>query len=133
MNSNDDKALEAYLSIAKSLKIVYSPNQIKGITFRIYIDEDGNENLIFVNRHGKTPLNDTLSNMYYEAFGIAGSKLYKARKLKWEERRKEITPDCTELTVVSFLAIRGWMTGRMKNRLSMKLMSNFIGWLDGDL
>ena len=86
--------------------------------------------MIFV-KHGKTPSNNTLYNMYNEIFGFG--LLYQNRKLKWEERKKDLSIDCTVLTVVSFLAIRALMTGAMSNSLSMKLMSTFLGWLDDDL
>lgn len=126
-----EKIKGAYLSIAKSLKLCYSEDRISGITSRTFIDSDGNENMIFVNKHGKTPSNDTLYNMYNEIFGYGS--LYENRKIKWDIRKQELTDDCTVLTVVSFLAIRALMTGAMRNRLSMKLMSTFLGWLDDDL
>ncbi|MCK9198491.1 MAG: hypothetical protein M0P49_02700 [Bacilli bacterium] len=125
-----EKTREAYLSIAKSLNLNYSDEQLSIVTSRVYVDKDGNENMIFV-KHGKTPSNDTLYNMYHEVFGFGS--LEKNRRRKWEERKKELSDDCTMLTVVSFLAVRLLMTGSMRNILSMKLMSTFLGWLDGDL
>ncbi len=127
----EQKIRDAYLSIAKSLKLQYSEDKINSISARIYIDSNGDENLIFVNRHGKTPSNSTLDDMYQEIFGYG--RLYENRKIKWEIRKSELSDDCTVLTVVSFFAIRALMTGSMRNRLSMKLMSMFIRWLDGDL
>ena len=124
------KTREAYLSIAKSLNLNYSEEQINVITSRIYVDKDGNENIIFV-KHGKTPSNDSLYNMYHEVFGFGS--LEKNRRRKWEDRKRELSDECTVLTVVSFLAVRLLMTGSMRNILSMKLMSTFLGWLDGDL
>jgi len=125
-----EKTREAYLSIAKSLNLNYSEEQINVITSRIYVDKDGNENIIFV-KHGKTPSNDSLYNMYHEVFGFGS--LEKNRRRKWEDRKKELSDECTVLTVVSFLAVRLLMTGSMRNILSMKLMSTFLRWLDGDL
>ena len=125
-----EKTREAYLSIAKSLNLNYSEEQINVITSRIYVDKDGNENIIFV-KHGKTPSNDSLYNMYHEVFGFGS--LEKNRRRKWEDRKRELSDECTVLTVVSFLAVRLLMTGSMRNILSMKLMSTFLRWLDGDL
>lgn len=125
------KIQNAYLSIAKSLKLCYSEDKINSISGRIYIDSDGNENLIFVNKHGKTPSNSALADMYQEIFGYG--LLAENRRLKWEIRKSELSADCTILTVMSFLALRVLMIGTMRNRLSMKLMSIFLGWLDDDL